>query len=418
MISWAQLVNWCKKMNCWIPRLILLLALFYYTFIFKEKHKSIVWYCTCCFDSDFLSMFIDMNHNKILIGITYDLRSDYLAEGYSDEETAEFDKESTIDGIEHALRTMGFVTQRIGHVKQLIQRIAKGERWDLVYNICEGMHGIAREAQVPAILDAYQIPYVFSDPMVLALTLDKGMTKRVVRDMGIRTPDFYVVHTLDDLEYGTLSFPVFAKPIAEGTSKGIDQLSVVKNRQDLIAVCKQLLQKFRQPVIIESYLSGREFTVGIVGTGNKASCLGVMEVTLINTAEKESYTYLNKQEWDWEGRIHYSIPEQGIVDACTKMALEAWKGLGCRDGGRVDIRYDASGLPNFLEVNPLPGLNPLSSDLSLLCGLHHISYETLMDRIMQSALERLPLLPDTNQSLRLKTTPYETEDHTLFKIQA
>ena len=129
------------------------------------------------------------------IGITYDLRDDYLSEGYSYEETAEFDRIDTIDGIDEALQALGHTTDRIGNVKQLVKRLAAGHRWDLVFNIAEGMHGAGREALVPALLDAYRIPYTFSDPFVLTLTLHKGLTKTIIRAAGIRTADFVVVET-------------------------------------------------------------------------------------------------------------------------------------------------------------------------------------------------------------------------------
>ena len=201
------------------------------------------------------------------IGLTYDLRHDYLAAGYSQEETAEFDRVDTIEGIESALQALGHETERIGNVKSLVGRLAAGERWDMVFNICEGMFGMGREAQVPALLDAYEIPYTFSDPLILALTLDKGMTKTVVRSVGVPTPDFAVVAAPEDVAAVDLPFPLFAKPVAEGTGKGIDARSKVDSPQQLAAVCRELLAKFSQPVLVETYLPGREFTVGIVGSG-------------------------------------------------------------------------------------------------------------------------------------------------------
>ena len=163
----------------------------------------------------------------MLIGLTYDLRSDYLKEGFSEEETAEFDAEVTIDAIDSTLNSLGYKTERIGNIKALVKAISFGRKWDLVFNICEGMYGIGREAQVPALLDAYSIPYVFSDPLVLALTLHKGHTKRIVRDCGIPTADFEVVETIEDVEKVNLPFPLFVKPVAEGTGKGIDTTSKV-----------------------------------------------------------------------------------------------------------------------------------------------------------------------------------------------
>ncbi len=172
----------------------------------------------------------------IKIGFTYDLRSAYLAMGYSELETAEFDRESTIDAIESTLNHLGYETDRIGHIKQLVERLQNGDRWDLVFNICEGMYGIAREAQVPALLEAYNIPCVFSSPLVMALTLDKGMTKRVIRDAGIATPEFFVVTKQDDIRKVDLPFPLFVKPVAEGTGKGISEKSIVQNKTG-VGIC-------------------------------------------------------------------------------------------------------------------------------------------------------------------------------------
>ena len=119
------------------------------------------------------------------IGLTYDLRSEYLKMGYSELETAEFDRDDTIEAIESTLHELGYETERIGHAKQLAKALTTGKRWDLVFNIAEGLHGIGREAQVPALLDLYEIPYTFSDPLVMSLTLHKGLTKRVLRDAGV-----------------------------------------------------------------------------------------------------------------------------------------------------------------------------------------------------------------------------------------
>jgi D-alanine-D-alanine ligase len=149
----------------------------------------------------------------MIIGLTYDLRQEYLDAGYSEEQTAEFDRPDTIVAIDLALIQMGFQTQRIGNIKSLVQRLAAGERWDMVFNICEGMFGLGREAQVPALLDAYQIPYTFSGPLVLALSLDKALTKSVLRTMGVATPDFAVVGMPEDIAAVNLPFPVFAKPL-------------------------------------------------------------------------------------------------------------------------------------------------------------------------------------------------------------
>jgi D-alanine-D-alanine ligase len=321
------------------------------------------------------------------IGITYDLKTDYLEMGFSEEEAAEFDKIETIDAIDEALKELGHETIRIGHVRKLINRLEKGEGWDIVFNICEGVRGIGREAQVPAVLDVYNIPYVFSDPLVLSLTLHKGMTKRVIRDLGLPTADFAVVEQKSDIAKINFPFPMFAKPVAEGTGKGIGMNSRIRNVEELKNACIEKLQRYKQAVLVETFLPGREFTVGIVGTGDKARSIGLMECHFRENAELNAYSYDNKS--NYEEFMDYTVPQDEIADKVTKLAVDSWKGLGCRDGGRVDIRLDEKGIPNFIEVNPLAGLHPIDSDLVIIAGKFGYSYLDLIRFIMDSALERV-----------------------------
>ncbi len=327
----------------------------------------------------------------MFVGITFDLRAEYLAAGYSEEETAEFDRPDTIEAIEKALQSLGHQPDRIGHARQLIARLAGGDRWDLVVNIAEGLYGIAREAQVPAILDVYQIPYTFSDPLVMALALEKGLCKVVVRQAGVPTPDFAVVREAADTERVNLPFPLFAKPLAEGTGKGISPTSKVHDRQSLREVCEVLLARFRQPVLVESFLPGREFTVGLVGTGAEATVLGTLEIVLLPGAEQDAYSYVNKERC--EELVEYRLvraESDSEVRRAEQVALHAWRALNCRDAGRIDLRSNAAGEPQFLEVNPLAGLHPQHSDLPMLCTALGIPYMDLIDRIVRSAARRLP----------------------------
>jgi D-alanine-D-alanine ligase len=285
------------------------------------------------------------------------------------------------------LRSLNCRTDRIGSIRQLTNRLAAGDRWDLVFNIAEGVRGFGRESQVPALLDAYDIPYTFSDPLTLSLSLHKEMAKRVVRDLGVLTPDFAVVETPADLAVIDLPFPVFVKPVAAGTSMGVDRGSTVRDREALNRRCIHLLERFRQPVLIERYLPGREMTVGIVGTGPEARVLGAMEVLLQPSADPGVYTYDNKAQY--LERIRYRLAtDQTGIDACAA-ALRVWRGLGCRDAGRVDMRCDEQGRVNFLEVNPLAGLHPIDADLVLVCGLAGVSYRQLIADILSSALQRV-----------------------------
>jgi len=321
------------------------------------------------------------------IGLTYDLRQDYLDMGYSEEETAEFDKESTIEGIERALSALGHKTERIGHIKSLVKALCDGKKWDIVFNITEGMFGLAREAQVPALLDAYEIPYVFSDAFTLAVTLDKGLTKSMIRNLGIPTADYFVLRTIEEVEKINLPYPLFAKPLAEGTGKGINANSKITDKEQLKTVCENLLKEYKQPVLIETFLSGDEFTVGITGTGDEAKVVAVMEILLGDKAEAEIYSYSNKD--NYEDRVSYRLASDDAAKKCEEVALAAWRGLKCRDGGRVDVRMDKNGIVNFIEVNPLAGLNYLTSDLPIMCGLKNIPFNDLIKDIMASAEKRV-----------------------------
>lgn len=319
------------------------------------------------------------------IGLTYDLRTDYLNDGYSLEETAEFDKESTIEGIEQAIGNAGHLTERIGNSKVLMHQLLNGQRWDMVFNISEGLYGEGRESLVPALLDNFRIPYVFSGPITLGISLNKAFAKQIIRDKKINTPDFFVVTKIEDIEDIHLIYPLFAKPISEGTGKGIDSKSKINSKAELLSVCSHLLQKFNQAVLVEEYLPGREFTVGVLGTGKTAHILGAMEILYKNNTET-IYSYETKE--NYEEIVNYVAVKDDLLKQCESLALDVWRTLNCYDGGRVDVKIDKQGNLSFIEVNPLAGLNPITSDLPILCKLNGICYQEIIDEILKSAIKR------------------------------
>ncbi len=214
-----------------------------------------------------------------------------------------------------------------------------------------------------------------------------------MRQAGIPTPDFVLVQQPADVDAISLPYPLFAKPVAEGTSKGITAASKVLDRAALRRVCTDLLDQFRQPVLVETFLSGREFTVGLTGTGDEAQVLATMEIHLLPGADADVYSYVNKEQCEELVRYLPVRPgEDPVVRRVDELALAAWRALGCRDGGRLDFRCDAQGEPHFLEANPLPGLHPQHSDLPILCGFAGIPYVDLIDRIVRSARRRLGVL--------------------------
>jgi D-alanine-D-alanine ligase len=326
------------------------------------------------------------------IGIAYDLRADYRAMGMSEEETAEFDAIETIEAIEEVLVDMGYEVSRIGNVQALLKKLVAGERWDAVFNFCEGIRGSAREAQVPSILDVYGIPYVFSDPLTMAVTLEKSTAKRIVRDHGVPTADFTLIEKPADIAKVNLPFPLFLKPVAEGSGKGVNARSKVDDKKALSTVARELLRKFKQPVLVETFLSGREFTVGITGTGDDAKVLGATEIVPKAGWVGDGYGFENK-DTGWEARVEIvratDFPQ---AKAAGEVALAAWRALRCRDGGRIDIRCDAHGKPHFIEVNPIAGLRPNHSDLCFIADYEGVSYAQLLGRIMESFLKRHPQL--------------------------
>ncbi len=325
------------------------------------------------------------------IGVAYDLRADYLAMGYGEEETAEFDSDVTIAALCDALSGLGFTPDRIGNVWRLTERLGRGERWDCVFNFCEGLKGVSREAQVPALLEAYDIPYVFSDPLTMALSLDKAMTKRVLREAGVPTADFAVIERIEDVDAIALPYPLFLKPVAEGSGKGIGTNNKVADKAAMRDTAADLLARFRQPVLVETFLPGREFTVAITGTGDEAEVLGVSEIVKLAGYVGDGYGLKNKE--DWLGRLDIVAAPPAEAKAASDVALAAWRILRCRDGGRADIRCDGLGRPHFIEVNPLAGLRPDYSDMCFIAKREGLSYQQLIGKIMDSFMRRYPHLP-------------------------
>ncbi len=321
------------------------------------------------------------------VGLVYDLRRDYLAQGFTDEQVAEFDSEETIQALASALETLGCHVERIGNFRALAERLVAGRQWDLVFNIAEGVEGRSREAQVPALLEAYGVPCTFSDPLVCALTLDKAMTKRIVGAAGLPTPRFHLVETPSDVHDVELRYPLFAKPVAEGTGKGIDGRSRVGSPSELSAACERLLTGYGQPVLVEEYLPGREFTTAVLGTGSEARVLGSMEVRPAPGVTVADYSYEMKERC--ETLIQYVPMERGELRAEVEdLALRIYRLLGLRDAGRMDFRLDRRGKPFFLEVNPLPGLHPTHSDLPMIATQEGMTFVGLIGAIVNSSLAR------------------------------
>jgi D-alanine-D-alanine ligase len=339
------------------------------------------------------------------IALCYDSKEEYLAAGYSKLEVAEFDDEGVIIGIKDALTRLGHRVERVGHGRALAARLVAGQRWDLVFNVTEGLRGRAREAQVPALCELFDQPYTFSDPVTCGVTLDKALAKRIVRDAGLPTPGFAVIRTPGDTEALHLDGPLFVKPLAEGSSKGVAATSIVKRPRDLVGACTRMLLDFPAGLLVEEFLPGREVTVGIIGNGGRTRVVGVMEVVWTDRSEAEAYTQLNKDEY--LDRTEYRLVEnEALASEARDLALAAAAALECRDASRVDLRCDRSGRLQFIEVNPLPGLHPVRSDLPIMARMAGLPYDDLIGEIVVAAKERY--LPESCTRSLLLTTRYRS----------
>lgn len=317
------------------------------------------------------------------IGITFDLRSWYIDRGYSLDETAEFDKQETIDALDESLKLMGHQTEPVGNTFQLIEALSAGKKWDMVFNIAEGLFGDGRESVVPAILDQYKIPYVFSGPVVMGISLNKHLAKLVVAAAGVPVSPGCLISQIEDLDSCNLEYPLFVKPVSEGTGKGITAKSLVKSTAELKKMTEWILREFNQPALVEEYLPGREFTVGIVGSGDDAIAIGGMEVVC-----SDNLPYSVEVKENYQNYCKYFPLAQEVIDECKSVALRSWKALNALDAGRIDLKADRNGKICFIEANPLAGLNPVHSDLPILARMYGIEYQRLMEMIMEAAIKR------------------------------
>jgi D-alanine-D-alanine ligase len=329
------------------------------------------------------------------IGIAFDLKADFGAvSGGPEDLLEEYDSDATVSAIERVLVARGHRVTRLGGGRRFLERLLAASP-DLVFNIAEGRGSRSREAHVPAACEMLGIPCTHSDPLTMAVTLDKAMAKRVVASCGVPTPEFVVVEHERDLERITLPFPLFAKPLFEGSSMGIRRRSRLADRAQLREWVGQLLGDYREPVLVEEFCGGAEFTVGLLGNGANVRVAGTMEVEpLLVPRDQFVYSLEVKRNPNWAEEISYNVPPKRAraeIDAVEKVALDAWRALGCRDVARIDVRCDASGNPKFIECNPLPGLAPGWSDLAILWDRTGGTYETLVGAILDEATTRLAL---------------------------
>ncbi len=325
------------------------------------------------------------------IGITYDLKVDLSGRpDLPDDFQEEFDCPATVEAIAQVLHGLGHQVERLGDGRELLERLL-ADPPDFVFNFAEGQGvGRCREARVPAVLEMLGIPYTGSDPLTLAATLDKDCAKRLAASAGVAVPRGAVIGPEQKprgCDPEAFDFPVIVKPAWEGSSKGIRNKCLVERPDDLPGVVGSLLQDYCQPVLVEEYIRGDELTVGVLGNA-PPRVLGIMRVVPNGPADRFVYSLEVKR--DWQRQVRYECPARltaAETRAVEGAALRAYRALGCRDVSRLDFRL-RDGVPYFLEVNPLPGLNPDYSDLVILARGAGWTYERLIGTIVQEALDR------------------------------
>lgn len=267
-----------------------------------------------------------------------------------------------------------------------------------VFNIAEGLHGVSREAQVPAMLEFLQIPYLGSDPLTLATCLDKARTKEVLAYNGVRTASFVVIRSIDDLDDARVRFPLIVKPLHEGSSKGIYNSCVARNSEELEREVRTILDVYGEPALVEEFLPGREFTVALLGNGDAVRPLPIVEISFDALPAGMNPIYSYEAKWIWDrsddpleifacpARIDPALAQE-IRDLCVR----TYRVLGCRDWSRIDVRCDAAGRPHILEINPLPGILPRPEDNSCFpkaARAEGMTYAQLINAVLDIAMER------------------------------
>lgn len=329
------------------------------------------------------------------IGITYNLKSDFSGlrpeHIFADDAFEEFDAGQTIEDIADIFKKDGHYVLKLGWGKQALSHLIS-EDIDFVFNISEGYCGRNRESQIPAVLEMLEIPYSGSDPLTLSLALDKIASKKLLKSAGIKTPNFSVINNNADIVKADacLKYPLFVKPAWEGSSKGIQQSSKVYDKSALARQAECLLKQYPgEPVLVEEYINGREFTVGVLGN-KKPQIIGIMQIKS-NEKDCPDFFYSKEIKRDWKTKVVYDCPPYIDVSLKKRLqltALGAFKLFECRDISRIDLRVDSAGEVHFLEINPLPGLSKEYSDIVIMAKKMGWTYEKLIMSVFEHAISR------------------------------
>lgn len=331
-----------------------------------------------------------------LIGIVYNLKKGNNQT--TPDAEAEYDSIDTVYAIRDALQAGGLRTVLLEADASLSQRLCE-EQVDLVFNIAEGAHGRGREAQIPALLNLLGIPFTGSDETALCLALDKALCKRLLSTYRVRTPKYRLIQSGVKPSCRGLHFPLILKPNAEGSSKGIGDHCIAHNRKEFRELAQRGTTLYGQAMLAEEYITGREFTVGILGNGEQTHVFAPMEICFKQGAP-QVYNYTVKQAYT--RYVTYQCP--AALDEVTEQnmkrtARRIFDALGCRDFARIDFRLDEDGRLYFIEINPLPGLAPGYSDYPMLAAFCGMPYDQLVCGIAQAGAARCGIALQTEASV-------------------
>ena len=327
---------------------------------------------------------------KKKIGITYNLKSDWQpGKGDPVDANAELDTMETVDYIASALEAGGHSVVKIGNVKDLLDK-SNNIDVDIVFNICEGLRGRNRESEVPVILEMLGIPFVGSDGLTLGVTLDKIVTKKMFMAEGIPTPRFFEGWAHEDLhELNQIGFPLFVKPRFEGTSKGLTKQSRVEDHTGLKRQIALINKNYNQGALVEEFIRGYEFTIPVLGNENPVA-MPVVQIMIDGSTELGDKFFTFAHVIDPGDSVKYLLPariDEELTRRLQELAIRAYKSVGCRDFGRVDIRVDEHGNPYVLEINPLPSL--AKKDVyNLFPQIVGLTYKDIVNQILNYALQR------------------------------
>lgn len=334
----------------------------------------------------------------MIVGICFDC----LPLGLSAEESKTFsqvDPPDTIYAIEKALQSLGHSTKQLGDLPCLVANPSCLTEVDLVFNSCAGLRGDGHEGHLASFLESYGIPYTFSKPTALMLSQDKHFTKVLASSFQVHTSPWLLVRCNSEIEKaGELSYPLFLKPCSMSDSVGIHKSSLVTNEIELRHKIDEMLTMHDVPVLVEEYLPGTEYTVGVVGSRKSSKVIGALKISQKREDDIPCYTFNNKSHFD--GRTHYELMQKGkILDNLSSKAQKIWSALDGRGAGRIDFRENSSGIPCLLEVNCLPGLHPVKSDLVILSEKVGLSYSALIQSILEDTIKTFPKVSQKKEKI-------------------